>query len=344
MVPMTVNASDDPIEQWVHQPIPPKLWHYTSIQGFQGIVSSGSIYATDVRFLNDAEEFVHCRKVAEELVAAMPEVGKFNFPLRENLNWLVTEIFKSEFLDPNNAQVFVASFSDSEDDLSQWRAYSHGTQGVSIAFDLRWIRPPIESGSAVTFAPCVYSDVEKKALIQSALNRFISVSQSRWNDTGERFVKDFLSTGKKLDEVQIAEVTNAVFDSPEYKAQLLTGLNEAKMRILRLAGLLKHRAFHHEREWRLVLPISPGKNKSNLIHPIRFRSTNSSLIPYIDFPISPISIPQAPGAAPTPVLPVNAVTLGPGASGNGVSAVRDFLKSKSIDILPKLSDVPYRQT
>src|ERR1700686_516666 len=108
MVRMIVNTSDDPIGQWEHQPIPQKLWHCTSIRGFEGIVTRGSIYATDVRILNDAEEFIHCSKVGDELIAGMPKVGEFNFPLRQNLKWLVSEIFKSKFFDPNNAQIFVA--------------------------------------------------------------------------------------------------------------------------------------------------------------------------------------------------------------------------------------------
>src|ERR1039457_3338216 len=48
-----MDLSDDPIHDWVYRPIPKKLWHYTSVQAFQGIIASGNIYATDVRFLND---------------------------------------------------------------------------------------------------------------------------------------------------------------------------------------------------------------------------------------------------------------------------------------------------
>jgi hypothetical protein len=342
---MGANASDDPIRDWVHQPIPEKLWHYTSTQGFQGIIASAGIYATDVRFLNDAEEFVHIRKVADDLLAKTPEVGEFNLPLREYLKWLVNQIFKSDFLDPNSAQIFVASFTDSADDLSQWRAYSHGTCGASVSFDLRWIRPPLESDSAVTFAPCLYQDEEKQQLIQHAFNQFIDVTQSRWTNAHNEFVSDYISKGKAPDQEQIASFVKAKFDSPDYTAQLLAGLVEAKKRIVRLAGLLKHRAFHHEREWRLVLPISPGKDKSNLTHPIRFRSTSASLIPYIEVPLVPSTVPQTPGSQPAPLslLPVNDVLLGPGADSTAQSAASEFLRSKSIKVVPKISDVPYRQ-
>src|SRR5580700_11172395 len=94
---MNMSLSDDPIDDWVHQPIPEKLWHYTSVQGFHGIVASGHIYATDVRFLNDTEEFIHARKMAEELIKEMPEFGDFQFPLREHFEAAVPIIFGSDF-------------------------------------------------------------------------------------------------------------------------------------------------------------------------------------------------------------------------------------------------------
>jgi hypothetical protein len=340
---MNIDLSDDPIHDWVNQPIPEKLWHYTSVQGFQGIIGSGNIYATDVRFLNDSEEFIHARKVADDLVRETPELGDLYFPLRNTLEWALELIFGSDFLDPNSAQIFVASFSDSEDDLSQWRGYSHGTYGISIAFDLRMFRPPAESDSAVTLAPCVYDDDEKKNLIRRALQYFVKESQIKWTDVIQEFLRKHRSGETKPELDQIMNLTNAAFSGQEYQTQLKTGLVEARKRIIRLAGLLKHRAFHHEKEWRLVLPISPNKDKTNLAHPMRFRSTNGSLIPHIEFPLGVTTIPQSTGASPTFVLPINDVLLGPGTSDGAKSAAQAFLESRSVKLIPRHSDVPYRQ-
>jgi hypothetical protein len=312
------------------------------MQGFRGIVETGGIYATDVRFLNDAEEFIHARKIANELVGQTAEIGDFDYPQRQDLECWVAEIFKSGFMDPNSAQIFVASFSDSEDDLSQWRAYSHGSCGVSIAFDLRAFRPPIESDSAVTFAPCVYPDGDKKKLINYALHRFTEVSQSKWNDTIQPFMKDWTSATMKPSLDQIKSVTEEAFDNDEYKAQLLAGLRHARTSMFTLSGLLKHRAFHHEREWRLVLPLSPDTDKAALAHPIQYRPTGNSLIPYQLFPLQ-VRITLPDGRTSPNILPVNDVMLGPGADGRTVKAAIDFLKSKSIDVQPRLSEVPYRQ-
>ena len=336
-----MDPQNDPVYNWVHQQIPEKLWHYTSVQGFQGIIESRSIFATDVRFLNDTEEFIHIRKVADELVENTPEVGDFNFQLRSSLKWAVENIFGSDFLNPNSAQIFVASFSDSENDLNQWRAYSHGTYGVSISFDLEAIRPPVESDLAVTFAPCIYDDGEKERLVQRALYYFVNESQTLWSHTIQQFLQNAAGKARPSFE-EILAFTNASFSSAKYKTQLKTGFIEARKRILWLAGLLKHRGFKDEKEWRLVLPISPGKDKTNLIHPIRIRQTAGAQVPYIAFPLDAVTTSSDPAVPPTPALPINDLMLGPSASKDAVKAALDFLQSNSINVVPRLSDVPYR--
>lgn len=337
-----MNFNNDAIHELVNKEIPATLWHYTSVQGFHGIVESGSIYATDVRFLNDTDEFVHARKVANKLVANAREYGPAFYPLRYNLNWVVDQIFGSDFLNPDSAQIFVASFTASEDDLSQWRGYSHSSTGVSIGFDLRPFRPPVESDTAVLLAPCVYDDQQKENLIQVALNYFVKETEGRWVDVAQALLQQYASSGAKPDLSRIASVTTAVFSDPQYINQLKVGFSEAKKRIVALSGLLKHRAFHHEDEWRLVLPISPGKDKTNLAHPVQYRSHGAASVPYIAFPLGVYDLPPE-GTQPSPVLPINDVMLGPGASEEARSAAGDLLQSHAINIEPRMSDVPYRQ-
>jgi hypothetical protein len=332
----------DPVSDWIHQPIPEKLWHYTSTQGFQGIISSGYIYATDVRFLNDREEFVHARKIANNLIAESPELGENQFPFRESLQSAVDAAFGADHLDPNRAQILVASFSVSEDDLSQWRGYSHGTSGVSIAFDLRFLRPPVESGTAATFAPCVYEDSEKKALILSSLQHFVEVSKSKWSEITESFLGQCVPGKPKPDLKEISQFTSAAFGDTDFKVQLESALKKTRWDLLRIAGLLKHRAFQHEREWRFVLPIAPGKDKTKLANPIRFRSSSTSIVPYLEFQLAAAFLRNGRNADAIPLLPVNDLILGPGSGEDSVNGALALLQSKSIKAIPRKSDVPYR--
>jgi hypothetical protein len=125
----------------LNKPIPEKLWHYTSIQGFHGIVTSKRIFATDVRFLNDSTELIHAREIAHQLVAETDEFAANLFPARNYSKKAFELAFESGPLSADRLQVFVASFSEAEDQLSQWCGYSQGTSGVSVAFNLGAFRP-----------------------------------------------------------------------------------------------------------------------------------------------------------------------------------------------------------
>jgi len=134
----------------------PQLWHYTTASGLQGILASQQLWATNIFYLNDGEEFtgffdrkllhllkagvrdgiVEASKTGQGLsvidAAGGPEVVKKNFP-HELLNILRATTLR--------LQVYVTSFYytppglDSEDGLlSQWRGY--GTDGgYAIVFD-----------------------------------------------------------------------------------------------------------------------------------------------------------------------------------------------------------------
>src|SRR5258708_26283674 len=127
----------DPIVSLLNEQIPQKLWHYTSIQGFQGIVKSRRIFATDVRFLNDREEFTDGHDLAKEIVRETPEVASNGLTSRKFLGDAVDLAFNTGPLHSSRLQVYVASFTAAEDLLSQWRGYSYGSSGMSLAFDLR---------------------------------------------------------------------------------------------------------------------------------------------------------------------------------------------------------------
>lgn len=177
--------ASNPIGELLSRQIPDKLWHYTSVQGFQGIVTSKKIFATDTRFLNDREEFTHALKIAGEVVEETPEFVANKFPAREYLKKAVDLAFRTGPLQPGRLQVFVAAFSAAEDQLSQWRGYSRGSSGASLAFDLKALRPPTDIGTLVSFAPCIYDPTSKKKLIQHALHHFMDEVSSYWNGTFE---------------------------------------------------------------------------------------------------------------------------------------------------------------
>lgn len=66
---------------------------------------------------------------------------------------IVRHEFETGALAAQTAQAFVASFSAAKDLKSQWVEYAANGEGVSVAFDLRKVRPPKMSLFAVTIAP-----------------------------------------------------------------------------------------------------------------------------------------------------------------------------------------------
>jgi len=317
----------NPIDELLNRPIPDKLWHYTSIRGFQAIVTGKTIWATDLRFLNDREEFIHARKVADEIAAASPELDSNGFPNKSFLEKAVALAFDSGPLAAS--QVFVASFSASQDQLGQWRGYSHGSSGVSLAFDLKAFRPPVESESLVSFAPCVYRPVEKKELVLHALHHFME-------DLGDNRAKAFKAAcelnPEKLTARNKEQVVKEYFEAnpskkPPFEEFLATVL-KTRIDCMRIVALLKHSSFEEESEWRLVLPTLP---KTPMKNPPRYRVEKTTLIPYIAHPFSV--------AAPLPLVDI---ILGPGSDDRSVFAAKKFLESQGLDLTPRLSKVPYR--
>jgi hypothetical protein len=87
-------------------------------------------------------------------------------------------------------------------------------------------------------------------------------------------------------------------------------------------------------EWRLVLPSERIRVPTN--HPIQFRATYSTLVPYIAFPLNP---PNQEG----PVA-CNDLILGPGCHPSAEVGINMFLQERQIQIVCRTSRIPYRPT
>ena len=325
-------GNPDPIFELMNTAIPEKLWHYTSIKGFHGILTSKNIRATDIRFLNDSHEFIHAHKLADRLVAETSEKDTDGFAVREILKCAVDLTFDVG-LHPALLQVFVACFSAKEDQLSQWRGYSHGSSGISLAFDASAFRLQSRSDTLVWFAPCVYDASKQRELIRSALRHFTDALRGEALALKDQ-VKGFPSS-PDTESLRIAALKSFFEEqnAENFSSRLSTALRRTALDLLRLAALLKDPSFREENEWRLVLPASTiQEHRQNLTC---FRPGETTLIPYIEHPF-PLTTDSA--------LPLADVILGPGSYVNSVSATQSFLQSQGILLKPRQSKVPYRHS
>jgi hypothetical protein len=105
------------------------IYHYTTDSGLFGIVKENAVFASHIRYMNDAEEVVHGQRLAVETLNRLAAKERFQ-GFRSVLSRCAKILEEIEL--PN---YFVASFSKKSDDLSQWRAYGQD-QGICIGFNL----------------------------------------------------------------------------------------------------------------------------------------------------------------------------------------------------------------
>jgi hypothetical protein len=189
------------------------LYHYTSQRGLLGILNTGEIWATDMRYLNDSSEFRVACDCAVQIIHE--RVRREKDPERKEA---LEELGRGA--QRAGINVSVASFSAKGDLLSQWRAYG-GSSGYSVGFEYDALKMAADAaaaeGASWLIGPCIYDS-----------EQHIKVMAEIVNDAFE-----------KLLALRAAKKRYPVGGSMAYY------LN-------RYAGLFKDRSFSEESEWRLI--------------------------------------------------------------------------------------------
>lgn len=137
------------------------LYHYTSLAGVMGIVDSGSLRATDIRFFNDAAEMKHAADLLLTVIAQREVAGTSNPRLLPQLRkWLSHRLTDGHML-------YVVCFTASGNLLSQWRSYCPTAKGVSLGFDAVKICT-FASRQSFYVGKCIY-DVEMQREIAATI-------------------------------------------------------------------------------------------------------------------------------------------------------------------------------
>jgi Protein of unknown function (DUF2971) len=143
-------------------------------------------------------------------------------------------------------EVFVASFSENPDLLSQWRAYTGGGAGFSIGFQTENILSRAVK-QHFRLVKCIYDPSIQKRIIK-----------------------------KLLASVCAHYVRTREFTLVSLRCALL---------MAGVAAVLKHPSFAEEREWRIVSDYMYGHPFDNKIA-TKWRPGHSTLIPYTEFLLS----------------------------------------------------------
>lgn len=320
--------------EWRDTPVPPVLWHYTSLSGFMGIVNSRTIYATDLRYLNDKEELLHARTLMKEIWKELTQ-GTKDVPFRGLLDTLLEVLFGGDGTS-SSLHVFVASFSTARDQLSQWRAYSGQASGVCLGLDLNHIRSERCRFNLDSFAPCIYENELKREMLKSGLTALLKQAEAASARVWPEFETEFKKVLASKPSIEGKEVAKSLVASHFGKRFIEVVLDEAMgtaYELLRVAALMKHPSFYEEQEWRFVFPASKDADHNHDSR--KYRRGETTLIPYIDLPLCPNG-----GDA----LPLLEVLLGPESEPLiAQEAAELFLKDAGVKAIVSGSGVPYRK-
>lgn len=113
----------------IARPVPETVFHYTDAPGLFGIITSGQLWFTDTRFLNDVSEGAYARMT---ILNTLRRLQRAEDPIVSQVVAKLDKVFGST---PNAS--YVACFCESDKLLSQWRAYGRGGAGFNIGLNIR---------------------------------------------------------------------------------------------------------------------------------------------------------------------------------------------------------------
>ena len=245
------------------------LNHYTSGTGLVGILDSGSIWASNIHQLNDAMEFKHALELAKSEITqvAAKNPNRQAHVLGERLIDLVDRCY--------DFSVYVTSFSEVRDSLSQWRGYCPSGFGYSIGFDEQHLRTAA-TAQGFALSRCIYDGAKQREII------------SEWAQ------RTFDHLIENLDPAENTHDTDNV-------------IWPRMMSLLVHAPFLKHSSFSDEREWRMTRVVN--RNDPQL----KLRASEHMLIRYLPVPLplsteSEIIWDVCVGPTPHPNLALESIT------------------------------------
>jgi len=229
---------------WRHpDDYPERLFHYTSSTALLGILTSGELWFTDFRYLNDLSELKYGVDlfINELLVAYDRETD-------DQARRLVSAVrlhFSDALLQTDQ---FVFCMCAENNLLNQWRVYGKDTVPVSIELATRGFMFVDWEPHDFDLLPMVYDESLQKRIVKEAVavgmsyairhRQWISSSKENFNSFIEMLATEFIAW----------------------------------------CAIMKHPQFEVEKEWRLAVKWAAGP-RFNMGQ--RYRSSPAGIVPYL---------------------------------------------------------------
>jgi len=226
---------------------PAQVYHYTSPKGLIGILKNKTIWATNIRYLNDFNELHEASNAAESILSDMLNSAS------GSENGLLKKMFEN--VGTAASRYYVSSFSADGDSLSQWRAYCPPTGGYALGIPSAQLATLAEKKEWL-FVKCVYKPSKRDSIIREVIEDFLEQYRNGLIDDGY------------LNKLNFG-------DLDEYQSNIASRF---QLYIAKIGGVIKNKAFKDEQEWRLISPSIIEDNKN-----IDFRDGASCVVPYYKF-------------------------------------------------------------
>ena len=243
---------------------PKTLWHYTDAAGMYGIVTSSQLRFGDARLLNDRTEQIYAERLLQEVVreGSLPDK-----------HGVIASALESIDSSQHPIRLYVCSFSETRESISQWQRYGADGAGYCIGFDVSELDALF--GEYLWRKRMRYQPGKQRELLRKKL-RVASAVQEEW----PTFDKSTLE-----------------FEFLIGAAKLGADLDDAMLQI-------KNPFFEDEREWRYVLMKDARAQDGKPTSPEQFTPRGVYVKPFI-------AIPPLKGTTAQTKLPVRNIVCGP---------------------------------
>lgn len=330
------------------------LYHYTNVAGLIGIINSQKMWATNIKYLNDASEISYASNLIVKRVRALQlKIPKpYDSADKDPIHLLLDKIAKMYSKERTLPDVYVSCFCEEGDLLSQWRAYGADGGGFSIGVDFTKVDfGQGGNGRQFFLTKVIYTCDDQISMIDETL------------DESRKLLEGLL---------------NSYPDNSDTVKHLIAAARDACVSVLRqFLYTFKHVSFKQEQEWRLVAHPGSQNSTKRLVSMIRasdgetadnegcdvfemkFRPSLKRIIPYVEIPVvnAKPSNHQDPIRAALPdglqkrrqiTIPISSVVCGPTHHQTlGKASLYAFLKNKGYEIAERdigCSDIPLVHT
>lgn len=315
---------------------PKEVFHYTDILGCQGILESGTLFASSISFLNDRKELRFADKYITRLLK--PYLEKVALDMRKV--GILSDDFDLGYTASREAErfmriihdtarsvspIFILSFcradaKDAEDGLlSQWRGYG-ASGGIALCFDREGLEAIVSaerkrfSYIKTTFCDVVYGEND---------DEFVNLKQ--------HFERISLVAPTLMESL----AHRAGHPRYEYKGEKID-TRETYLPYVATAPRLKHPGFSEEREYRIIMCVdrSESRRKSKKKEkPISFRGRDNYLLPYIAL---------SAGGKQRSKLPLVRIIVGPSHEPERrLKSIELLVRECGYDVPVNLSSIPF---